>query len=110
MTEQLDRYYEAVNYAIHYKDAGRSTFAEYAYLGLGIAGEAGESVDCIKKIYGMVGTNWDEDKYQDQKAKLKLELGDLLYYVVRTIKAFGWTPQEILDANIAKLAERHKND
>lgn len=68
---------------------------------LGIAGEAGEVVELIKK-----------DRFQGQpldRAKLKKELGDLLWYLTSMAANNGMTLTEIATENDAKLRERYPN-
>lgn len=73
-----------------------------AYRALGLNGEAGEVADEIKKIIrndrGVV-----TDKRKD---KIKLELGDVLWYVAAIASAFNLTLEEVAQANIEKLKER----
>lgn len=72
---------------------------ELPYLGLGIAGEAGEVADEIKKIIGH-GHALDREK-------LKKEIGDVLWYVAVLSRHLGLTLEEVAVANIAKLAVRY---
>jgi NTP pyrophosphatase (non-canonical NTP hydrolase) len=66
---------------------------------LGIAGEAGEIVEHIKKerFHGKELSRED----------LKLELGDLLYYVATLARIEGFTLSEVAAANVAKLRARY---
>ena len=66
-------------------------------MGLGIAGEAGEVVEKIKKDI--------RDDYRDPQAILK-ELGDVVFYAVRIAKYYGFKPSDILKANHEKLEGR----
>lgn len=67
---------------------------------LGVAGEAGELADCIKKeiIYG---------KPLD-RANLVEELGDLRFYIQATMMLYGISEQEVLQQNANKLCVRYK--
>jgi len=67
---------------------------------LGFGGEAGEVVDIHKK---MLYHN-PKDRYIED---LKLELGDVCYYMSKILNIYGWTLEEILEANKEKLFERH---
>lgn len=69
--------------------------------GQGIAGEAGEVCDLIKKVHGH-GTPFDGEK-------LKKELGDVLWYVAALADAHGFTLADVAEANAAKLRARHPN-
>ena len=68
---------------------------------LGIAGEAGELVDAIKKNV-VYHSPLDMDN-------VKEELGDLLHYIMRLTTACGWTFQDVIDTNVAKLQIRYPN-
>lgn len=70
-----------------------------AIWGLGIAGEAGEVADVIKKH---LGHGHDLDT-----AQLTRELGDVLWYVAAIAKTIGVTLEEVARANIEKLQRRY---
>jgi len=77
------------------------------YYGLGLAGEAGEAVDFIKKIYRPGPSPYGLPVLSDaEKHKLVLELGDTLWYLTRIASLLGVTIGEIAQANIEKLTER----
>lgn len=66
---------------------------------LGLAGEAGECADLVKK-----------HNYQDGRpvvAALKDELGDVLWYVAEAASCLGLNMDDIADANISKLRARY---
>jgi NTP pyrophosphatase (non-canonical NTP hydrolase) len=63
----------------------------------GTAGEAGEVMEKLKKYV--------RDKTLD-KETLKLELGDVLYYLSRIASQFGMTFQEVMEANVEKINSR----
>jgi NTP pyrophosphatase (non-canonical NTP hydrolase) len=66
---------------------------------LGIAGEAGEIVDLVKKrmFHG----------HAMDKEKLKGELGDQLWYISRMAARFDITLEEVAQGNIDKLKHRY---
>ena len=66
---------------------------------LGLAGEAGEVVDKIKKFY-YHGHSWDIDE-------LELELGDVLWYVSELAKHLGLSLSSVARSNIKKLERRY---
>jgi NTP pyrophosphatase (non-canonical NTP hydrolase) len=70
-----------------------------AIMGLGLAGEAGEVVEHIKKY--IRDNNLDREE-------LKKELGDSIYYWARICKQFGIEPSEVLRANVEKLVSRRE--
>jgi NTP pyrophosphatase (non-canonical NTP hydrolase) len=72
---------------------------QLANAALGLAGEAGEAADLIKKhlFHG----------HELDTAKIRSELGDVLYYVAILANEVGLTLEEIAEANSAKLKERY---
>lgn len=66
---------------------------------LGLAGEAGEVADLIKKA-----TMQGHPLYVE---KVLLELGDVLWYVAETANAIGWDMESIMERNIEKLKKRY---
>ena len=66
---------------------------------LGLTGEAGEFADHIKKVL-FQGHELD-------KNYLKKELGDILWYIVEGALALGFTLDDVMKANLEKLAERY---
>ncbi len=66
--------------------------------GLGIAGEAGDVASCIKKTFA---------HDNDQRAGIKENIGDSLWYAAMICNFFGWDMQELLEENIKKLEARY---
>lgn len=66
---------------------------------LGLAGEAGEFADSVKKIEFHGHT-------LDQQALLH-ELGDVLWYVAQACTALDLDMSAVMEANIAKLRKRY---
>ncbi|MEW5895728.1 MAG: nucleoside triphosphate pyrophosphohydrolase family protein [Candidatus Omnitrophota bacterium] len=67
---------------------------------LGIAGEAGELMECMKKhLRGDFDT-------EELKKRAFNEIGDTLYYLAVCAHELGINLNEIGDSNIAKLAKR----
>ncbi len=67
-------------------------------MGLGISGEAGDVAGCIKKTFS---------HSDNQKAGIKENLGDTLWYIAMICNFFGWEIEEIMKENIEKLEKRH---
>jgi NTP pyrophosphatase (non-canonical NTP hydrolase) len=78
-------------------------FRNLEYPTLGLAGEAGEVANIVKKIQRDFGGEITDEI----RAKLKDELGDVLWYVSACADELGLTLQEIAEFNVEKLAERH---
>lgn len=75
-----------------------------AYYALGLAGESGETVDKIKKIFrNEAGILTDENCQV-----LALELGDILWYIARISNVVGYSLSAVAMKNIAKLQARRK--
>lgn len=73
------------------------------YPTLGLAGEAGEVANIVKKIQrDNEGIITDETR-----AKLKDELGDVLWYISACADELGLTLADIAAFNVNKLAKRH---
>lgn len=66
---------------------------------MGLAGEAGEVVDELKKVH------FHAKPYE--RAKLVRELGDVLWYLAELATTLGIDLQEVAFENLAKLRARH---
>lgn len=73
------------------------------YPTLGLAGEAGEVANIVKKIQ----RDNDGILTDEVRGKLKDELGDVLWYISACADELGLTLQEIAEYNVNKLAKRH---
>ena len=73
------------------------------YPTLGLAGEAGEVANIVKKIQrdhaGVIN--------EEIRGKLKDELGDVLWYISACADELGLTLTQIAEYNVEKLAKRH---
>lgn len=92
-----------------YQEAARKTalyprrMENLEYPTLGLAGEAGEVANIVKKIQrDNAGVITD-----DTREKLKDELGDVLWYISSCADELGLTLAEIAEYNVGKLAKRH---
>ena len=91
---RLNEYQNAVRDFHHPDDSRR--LPGYA---LGIAGEAGEAADLIKK-------HWFHDHPLDRD-KLVKELGDTLWYIAAIAAVIGVDMETIASVNIDKLRKRY---
>lgn len=72
------------------------------YSALAIAGEAGEYVDALKKVY--------YHEHELDKEKLALELGDILWSITAAATELGYSMEEIARINIEKIKRRYPPD
>lgn len=74
---------------------------ELAIMGLGVAGEAGEVADLIKKQVGH-GAPCDSEK-------MAKELGDVLWYLAVIAQRYGYTLASVAKMSVGKLRKRYPN-
>ena len=74
------------------------------YLSLGLTSEAGEVAGVVKK---MIRDNIDP---AIAEPKLKKEIGDVFWYLIRLCDELDCNPEEILDLNIKKLLDRQQRN
>jgi len=70
------------------------------YPTLGLAGEAGEVAEKIKKIIR------DDKQIVDEKEDIAKELGDVLWYIAAIGRDIGYSLEVIAEMNINKLTDR----
>ena len=73
------------------------------YPTLGLAGEAGEVANIVKKIQ----RDNEGILTEEVRGKLRDELGDVLWYISACADELGLTLDEIAAFNVDKLAKRH---
>jgi NTP pyrophosphatase (non-canonical NTP hydrolase) len=91
-------YQERCRATARYPDAG----ANPIYPTLGLCGEAGEVADKVKKVLRDRQGNFSPEVIAD----LKLELGDVLWYVAQLATELGLELEQIAQTNLDKLASR----
>lgn len=69
-----------------------------SHCGLGLSAESGEVADLIKKSQYRGGSL--------NKAELKLELGDALWYLTAIAGQLGWSLSDLAISNAEKLRDR----
>ena len=91
-----------------YQKKARET-AQYPNLGsnniyptLGLVGEAGEVAEKVKKVIRDKNGVFDKDS----KDAIKLELGDVLWYISQLSSELGYELEEVANANLQKLNSR----
>jgi NTP pyrophosphatase (non-canonical NTP hydrolase) len=79
---------------------GEDTWVDKLTLGaLGLAGEAGEVVDAIKK--------WSDSATLAGPGGVAAGTGDVLWYLVLIGSVFGWELEQMVEANVVKLRRRY---
>ena len=77
-------------------------FLKLSYVTHGLAGEAGEFPNKVKKIL-----RDDNGEISPEKAKaMAAELGDILWYLAEACTVLGVSFEDVAVANVAKLADR----
>ncbi len=90
------------------------TFATYPlrgnnilYPAMGLAGESGEALDKVKKLWRNVGKTSGQDYTPTEKLELAKELGDVLWYISQAAFEIGYDLETIAELNITKLTDRN---
>jgi hypothetical protein len=79
-----------------------------AIMACGAGGETGEYLEHFKKVIRDYQGNFDLYPAEKHHAAL-LEFGDALHYMVRIMQYFGFTLEEVMEANMVKLNKRYAN-
>jgi NTP pyrophosphatase (non-canonical NTP hydrolase) len=95
---ELDAYQRAARGTARYPDVGRNPI----YPTLGLCGEAGEVAEKVKKVIRDRGGAFDEAT----RSALRLELGDVLWYVAQLAAELELPLSEVAAANLEKLGSR----
>ena len=95
---EMNSYQDAARKTAAYPDVGGNPI----YPTLGLTGEAGEVADKVKKVIRDSGGVFDADT----REAIKLERGDVLWYVAQLASELGYDLNEVADANLQKLSSR----
>lgn len=99
---ELKTYAEKIEALAAYPEALQGTQAAVCYTALGLAGEAGEVANQIKKVL-----RDDDGRVSDsRRAALAAELGDVAWYFVMLCRELGLDPGRVLGENVDKLQAR----
>ena len=69
---------------------------------IGICSEGGELLDIVKKILFQ-----GKEPTPELREKIKLELGDVMWYVQQVLISMDWSLEEVLAENTKKLSGRY---
>lgn len=89
-----------------YPKAGTGELGELMYLALGLAGEAAEVANKIKKLYRDTPDDFNSSRAQELKAGAAEELGDVMWYLANLSRALETTLPELMAHNHNKLESR----
>lgn len=111
-TEQAT-YIEYIDFLLNtkwYAHADHNDSGELSYMALGLAGEAGEFVDIVKKVARDHGyMHHLVDLSPELIEKMRDELGDVLWYLTQLANILGLTIPELMSLNMRKLRAREAN-
>ena len=85
--------------AMRTAEGGRDGDLGLTCMALGIAGEAGEVADYVKKVVG--------HRHPLDREKMAKELGDVLWYLTILAQRFGFSLEEVARLNVEKLRKRY---
>ena len=101
----LEQWLKETDKTAIYPDSFNKELTGAVYCGLGLAGEAGEVADELKKIIrndlGIITA--------ERKKKLCLEMGDVMWYWLRLTKELDLDINEIMAENLKKLSQRYEH-
>jgi len=81
--------------------------AKITYTALGLAGEAGEVANKVKKF---IRDDYDKEQFEVKKVELASEIGDVLWYVANLASDLDMSLSVIATKNLDKLADRKKRN
>ena len=81
-----------------------------AYLAMGLTGESGEVADKIKKLYRDKDLLHSKSIHKDDKEAIAKELGDVLWYLTQMATELGYSLEQIMNMNYAKLMKRRETN
>jgi NTP pyrophosphatase (non-canonical NTP hydrolase) len=95
-----------------YQEKAKSTAiypenAKITYTALGLAGEAGEVANKVKKL---IRDGYDREQFEAKKLELAAEIGDVLWYVANLTSDLDMSLSAIAAQNLDKLADRKKRN
>ena len=94
----INEYQQKARSTAIYPDAGRNMI----YPTLGLAGEAGEVAEKVKKVIRDKGGIFDNET----RAAISKELGDVLWYVAQIASELDLDLSNVAQNNLDKLADR----
>ena len=99
MTLEIDKYVELSSRTASEVDLDLPVRSNTLHAAIGLAGESGEVLDCVKKAM-FYGQPLDT-------ANLREEAGDIIWYLALLCRSEGFDIKEIMQENIDKLYQRY---
>lgn len=96
--EDFNRYQKACKKTAVYPVVGKG----FVYPALGLAGESGEVLEKIKKLFRDNGGELSEEN----TSEIKKELGDVLWYLAQISTELGLKLSDVVEMNLEKLSSR----
>lgn len=93
-----------------YPEAGTGALGELMYLGLGLAGEAAEVANKVKKLYRDTSEDMESERATALKDGTRAELGDIMWYMANICTALGTDLEAVMQHNHDKLESRKSRD
>ena len=94
----LNQYQQQARTTANYPNVGKNPI----YPTLGLCGEAGEVAEKVKKVIRDNNGNFDEEA----RNQIKMELGDVLWYLSQLGSEIGFDLESIALQNLEKLSSR----
>lgn len=98
----FEQYEAAVAKTAIYPHVGDGNTPALSYVALGVAGEAGEVAEKIKK--------WIRKGGELEKLPVIKECGDVLWYITRMANELGYSLADVAEINIQKLKDRKQRN
>ena len=102
VTSNPSKDYKSFVESLEYLDGEGSNVHRLLTAAVGISAEGGEFMEIVKKMI-FQGKPANEDNLEH----LKIELGDVLWYVAQACMALNISFEEVADMNIKKLEKRY---
>lgn len=98
----LNEYQDKANWTVTYPKAGENA----VYPAMGVAGEAGEVCDKVKKYWRNSGLMSAHGMPPEERYELIKELGDVLWYISALARELDCPLEEVANLNLNKLYDR----
>jgi NTP pyrophosphatase (non-canonical NTP hydrolase) len=100
----FDEYQKAATETAQYPNVGQNL----VYPAMGLAGEAGEYLDKVKKRWRNTGEMSDDTMKSEEIIEFAKEIGDVLWYAAACANELHLSLTDIADVNLKKLRDRRE--